>query len=97
LRRGRSESKVARVYANGLFYYLVSKTTVFKDEKVKFFLYEREKVNYYALVYPDLKKVRIFELKENSYTKVFDGDRGKFTFNLECPFTVDFGALWKRV
>jgi Uma2 family endonuclease len=76
---------------------IVSKTTAFKDEKVKFFLYEREKVNYYALVYPDLKKVRIFELKENSYTKVFDGDRGKFTFNLECPFTVDFDAVWKRV
>jgi len=31
LRRGRSESKVARVYANGLFYYLVSKTTVSSD------------------------------------------------------------------
>ena len=31
MRRGRSESKVARVYANGLFYYLVSKTTVSSD------------------------------------------------------------------
>ena len=80
---------------------VVSKSTAFKDEKVKFYLYEREKVKYYALVYPDIKKMRVFELKkekfEEKFEKVFDSDSGSFTFEIDCPFKVDMSALWKRV
>ncbi len=76
---------------------IVSKSTAFKDENVKFALYEREKVKFYALVYPDIKKMRVFELKDGKFEKVFDGDTGSFTFKIKCPFEVDIEKVWRRV
>jgi len=76
---------------------IVSKATVFKDEKVKFKLYEEEGVKYYVLVYPDRRNIKIFELKDDKYGKVFEGGEGKFTFSLECPLTLEFTAIWKRI
>ena len=51
---------------------VVSKSTALKDEKIKFDIYEKEKVKYYVLIYPDLKKVRAFKLSANKYEKIFD-------------------------
>ncbi|MEO2083345.1 MAG: Uma2 family endonuclease [Desulfurobacteriaceae bacterium] len=76
---------------------IVSKTTSFKDEKVKFSLYEKEKVKFYALVYPDIKKMRVFELKNGKFEKIFDSDSGSFTFEIDCPFKVDISTVWKRI
>jgi len=77
---------------------VVSKSTAFKDETVKFELYQREKVNYYGLVYPELQKVRLFKLKDGKFEKVFEGEEGEFTLEAEdCHFTLNFGELWKRV
>jgi len=77
---------------------VVSKSTAFKDETVKFELYQREKVNYYGLVYPELQKVRLFKLKNGRFEKVFEGEEGEFTLEAgDCPFTLNFGELWKRV
>ncbi len=76
---------------------IVSSSTAFKDERIKFELYKREKVKYYGLVYPKLKKMRVFMLKNGEYDKVFDSDKGKFTFEIDCPFSVDIGKVWKRV
>ena len=76
---------------------VVSKSTAARDEQLKFELYQREKVNYYGLVYPNLKKMRVFRLINNRYEKVFDSDRGSFRFELECPFTVDLDYLWRRI
>ncbi len=76
---------------------VVSPSTAQKDEKLKFYLYEREKVPYYVLVYQNLKKARIFRLKEGRYEKVFEGDRGSFRFEIKCPFEIDFDWLWQRV
>ncbi len=76
---------------------VVSKSTAIRDEQLKFELYEREKVKYYALVYPSLKKMRVFKLTNNRYEKVFDSDRGSFRFDLECPFTVNLEQLWRRI
>ncbi|SMP12165.1 Endonuclease, Uma2 family (restriction endonuclease fold) [Desulfurobacterium pacificum] len=76
---------------------IVSKSTAIKDENLKFELYEREKVQYYALVYPEIKKMRVFKLKNNKYDKVFDSDSGTFTFEIKCKFTVDLDRMWKRV
>ncbi len=61
---------------------VVSKNTAQKDEELKFQLYEREKVRFYILAYPDIKKVRVFELKSGRYDKVFDSDSGCFSFNV---------------
>ncbi len=76
---------------------VVSRSTAVRDEQLKFELYQREKVNYYGLVYPSLKKMRVFRLINNRYEKVFDSDRGSFRFELEYPFTVDLDYLWRRV
>ena len=76
---------------------IVSKSTAFKDEKLKFELYEREKVKYYAIVYPDLEKMRVFELKNNRYEKVFDGKDGSFIFKTKCSFSINLDNLWKRI
>jgi Uma2 family endonuclease len=75
---------------------IVSKTTAFKDEKLKFFIYEQEGVEYYALVYPEIKKMRVFRLIDNKYKKVFDDDLGHFTFELKCRFSVDLEKIWER-
>ncbi|RTZ70817.1 MAG: Uma2 family endonuclease [Aquificaceae bacterium] len=76
---------------------IVSQSTAFKDEEVKFKLYEREGVSYYALVYPDLRKMRVFLLKVSKFEKVFDGEEESFVFQTECPFEVNLKELWKKV
>ncbi|GAB6075568.1 Uma2 family endonuclease [Desulfurobacterium crinifex] len=76
---------------------IVSKSTAFKDENLKFALYEREKVKYYAIVYPDLKKMRVFKLEKNKYEKVFDDETGSFLFQVTCSFSIDLEKIWKRV
>ncbi len=55
---------------------VVSKSTAKKDETLKFKIYEREKVPYYILVYPNIQKVRVFKLEGNKYEKFFDADSG---------------------
>jgi Uma2 family endonuclease len=76
---------------------IVSKSTAFKDENLKFSLYEREKVKYYAIVYPDLKKMRVFKLEKSKYEKVFDSEDGSFTFEIKCSFSINLDKLWRRV
>ncbi len=77
---------------------VVSPNTAQRDEILKFALYEREKVPYFVLVYPGLRKTRIFFLKNGKYTKVFDGERGSFSFEgLPCPLKIDFERLWQRL
>jgi Uma2 family endonuclease len=73
---------------------VVSKKTVEKDEYLKFELYEREKVPFYVLVYPDLRKARIFGLKEDRYEKLADCVDHTFEFNAKCRFSIDFGKIW---
>lgn len=70
---------------------VVSPNTAIKDEVVKFSLYEREKVRFYIMVYFDIKKVRLFELKDNKYDKVFDSDMGSFEIRLreDCTFKIE--------
>jgi len=76
---------------------IVAKSTAFKDENLKFQFYEMKKVGYYALVYPELKKIRVFKLEGNRYEKVFDSENGSFTFETRCRFSVNLDKLWKRV
>jgi len=73
---------------------IISPSTALKDEDIKFKIYEREKVEYYVLVYPDFKKVRVFKLKNGKYDKVFEGDKSyKFDF---CNLEIDFGKIFKK-
>ncbi|GAB4419556.1 MAG: hypothetical protein OHK0032_15440 [Thermodesulfovibrionales bacterium] len=73
---------------------VVSKATSQKDEYLKFQLYEREKVPFYVLVYPELKKARIFRLKGKRYNKIADCTDQTFEFETGCRFRVNFGKIW---
>ncbi|RUM42210.1 MAG: Uma2 family endonuclease [Desulfurobacterium sp.] len=75
---------------------IVSKSTAQKDEQLKFLIYEREKVNFYVLVYPDLKKLRIFFLRNGKFEKVYERDEGTFEFELKngCKFFLEIGELF---
>ncbi len=76
---------------------IVSKSTKFKDENIKYYLYEKEKVKYYALVYPEEKKMKVFELENEKYKLVFEGFDKSFTFNIKCPFSLNLSDIWKKV
>jgi len=73
---------------------IIFDSTADKDENIKFKLYEREKVEYYVLVYQDLEKVRIFKLDNKKYDKVYEGDK-EFKFDL-CDIKIDFSKIFKR-
>jgi Uma2 family endonuclease len=78
-----------------IIFEVVSESTSEKDEGLKKELYEREGVEYYVLVYPEIKKARIFKLEEDKYKKVLDATEDTFTFNLaECKITLDFSKVW---
>ena len=71
---------------------IVSSSTVDRDEKIKFSIYEKEKVDYYVLVYPDFKKVKIYKNKDK-FDKVYEGD-GTFKFEL-CDIEIDFKRAFR--
>ena len=73
---------------------IISESTALKDEEIKFKLYEKEKVEYYCLVYPDFEKVKIYKLDNKTYDKIYEGDK-KFKFEL-CDIEIDFSNIFKR-
>jgi len=73
---------------------IISESTANKDEEIKFKLYEKEKVEYYVLVYPEFEKVKIYKLDNKKYDKVYEGDK-TFKFDL-CDIEIDFGKIFKK-
>ncbi|NPA27950.1 MAG: Uma2 family endonuclease [Epsilonproteobacteria bacterium] len=77
---------------------VISKSTAKRDEKFKFKIYEREKVKYYVLLYPNDLKAKIYKLANNTYIKEGDFSNEKYFFkDISCPFTLDFKEIFKRV
>ncbi len=74
---------------------VVSKGSVVNDEEIKFNLYEKEKVKYYVLVYPNIKKVRGFKLINGKYEKFFDSDEGIIKFEIcdKCQIEIDTAKI----
>lgn len=75
---------------------VVSKATSQKDEHLKFEIYEAERVPYYVLVYPELKKARVFKMKGDKYEKEADCTSEVYQFKSRCDFEIDFSRLWYR-
>lgn len=46
---------------------IISKKTKQKDETIKYRLYEEQKVDYYMLVYPEKKEVKLYKHKGNQF------------------------------
>ncbi|MEO1928634.1 MAG: Uma2 family endonuclease [Nautiliaceae bacterium] len=76
---------------------IVSPSTARRDEKFKFELYEKEKVKYYVLVYPNDKKAKVYKLNNSKYEK--EGDIiTKYEFKeTKCKVSVDFEKIFKRL
>jgi len=76
---------------------IISKSTAKRDEKYKFEIYEREKVNYYILLYPDDLRAKIYKRKGSKYDK--EGDFLQESYRFEettCEITLDFTRVFKR-
>ena len=76
---------------------IVSKSSVKKDEKIKFEIYESEKVPYYILVYPNETKAKIYKLIDGKYSKEGDFFAQEYTFDaLTCKAKVSFESIFKK-
>ena len=87
------EQKVTK--APELIFEIVSSQRARIDEILKLNLYAQEGVKYYVLVYPDLKKARIYRLQDGVYKKVGDFVTEEFRFDdLKCYISLDFAKIW---
>ena len=76
---------------------IISQSTAKRDEKYKFEIYEKEKVNYYILLYPNDLRAKIYKLKGSKYDK--EGDFLQESYRFEettCEITLDFARVFKR-
>ena len=81
-----------------IIFEVVSKSSVKRDEKTKFNLFEKEGVKYYALVYTDKKRVKVYQYIDFKYKNIADitGD-GAFELHIEeCDILFDTKILWKK-
>jgi len=76
---------------------IISKSTAKRDEKYKFEIYEKEKVNYYIIVYPDDLKAKVYKLKDGRYDKQGDFFNQTYLFeNTICKPKLDFDKVFKK-
>jgi len=76
---------------------VISKSTAKRDEKYKFEIYEKEKVKYYILVYPDALSAKIFKLVGKEYDKQGDFSLETYEFDeTSCNVSVNFERVFKR-
>jgi len=76
---------------------VISPSTATRDEKLKFSIYEFEKVQYYILVYPDELKAKIFKHTGEKYIKVGDFLEEIYEFETSCgKVKLDFERIFKR-
>ena len=76
---------------------IISKSTAKRDEKYKFEIYEREKVSYYILVYPDDLRAKVYKLEGSRYDKQGDFLQESYTFEeTSCGIVLDFARIFKR-
>ena len=80
-----------------IIFEIVSKSSARRDEKFKFDLYEKEKVKYYVLVYPDDQKAKVFKLNNNKYEKEGDILKNYEFKETKCKVSVDFEQIFKRL
>ncbi len=80
-----------------IIFEIISPSSARRDEKFKFEIYEKEKVKYYVLVYPEDKKAKVYKNSKNGFEK--EGDIVKtYEFNeTKCKVSLDFEEIFKRL
>ncbi len=77
---------------------IVSPSTAKRDEKVKFEIYEKEKVQYYVIVYPEDKKAKIYKLQGSRFEKEGDFFDEIYDFSdITCPVQLDCKRAFKKL
>ena len=72
---------------------IVSPSSVERDEKLKFELYEREGVDYYLLVYPEKRQLKVYKLTPNGYRR----EKEKIELN-GCQIPLEkLKGVWSRI
>ncbi len=80
-----------------IIFEVISKSTVKRDEILKFDLYQNEGVKYYILVYPEEKCAKVYQLIDFVYRKMGDFSDENFIFDLDfCKIDFDFSFIWRR-
>lgn len=80
-----------------IIFEVVSNKTARRDEVTKLRLYAEERVTHYTLVYPELKKAKVYRLVDGAYRKVGDFQDEDHDFELsKCRIHFDFSRIWKR-
>lgn len=73
---------------------VVSPASVQRDENLKFELYQKEAVKIYILVYPELKKAKVFQWVNGQYQKVGDFFQDIYDFSiLKYEVKIDFSKI----
>jgi len=76
---------------------IISKSTAKRDETYKFDIYEKEKVKYYIIVYPDDLKAKVYKLDAKEYDKQGDFTNETYKFeNTRCKVSADFERIFRR-
>ncbi len=90
---GKVEGKVLKTPR--VIFEVVSESTSEKDEGLKFELYEREGVEYYVMVFPELRKAKAYKLIGGRYRKLRDLVYEALELDLEkCKITLDFKRVF---
>jgi len=87
-----------RVYKTPeIIFEVVSDSSAKRDEILKFELYKDEGVKYYSIIYPKMKKGKLYKLVDGKYQKI--GDFINETAELEiegCNISLDFKKIWGK-
>jgi len=76
---------------------IISPSTAKRDEVFKFDLYEKEKVLFYIIAYPEENKAKVYKLENGKYSK--QGDFFTETYALKgttCNAIIDFNSVFKQ-
>ena len=67
-----------------------------RDEQIKFALYQGKGVKTYILVYPQERKMIIYQLTGGRYRKVGDDKAESFDFRVrDCAVRLEFELVWR--
>jgi len=77
---------------------VISPSTAKRDEVFKFDLYEKEKVLFYIIIYPEENKAKVYKIENGKYSK--QGDFFTEVYELEgtsCSAVINFDAVFKQL
>lgn len=76
-----------------LIFEILSSSSEMKDKKIKFKIYEKQKVLFYVIIDP-LKKIEIYKHNGKKYKKVIL-KKNSYIFDLiHCKIEFDFSKIW---